>query len=263
MSDDKARHLFIFEGGRAENKIFKKLEQNFLGRKFGIKCVYDAEVYQLYQQLKADDFALDIVNLLKERNSILAEELKDYNRDSFASVYLFFDYDGHSTLADDRKLIEMLDFFDNDTDNGLLFISYPMVEALRHYRDMESFKDLTVKCKRDKCPYADDCDSKDSCLEEPHYKNFVPTDSRPSLSNINGYTFEVWKELVTAHLCKMNYLVNDSFSMPETVVGQRQVFDSQLEKHILHRCSEVAVLSAFPLFVLDYFGVEKLISMLR
>lgn len=117
MSDDKARHLFIFEGGRAENKIFKKLEQNFLGRKFGIKCVYDAEVYQLYQQLKADDFALDIVNLLKERNSILAEELKDYNRDSFASVYLFFDYDGHSTLADDRKLIEMLDFFDNDTDN--------------------------------------------------------------------------------------------------------------------------------------------------
>ncbi len=37
MSDDKARHLFIFEGGRAENKIFKKLEQNFLGRKFGIK----------------------------------------------------------------------------------------------------------------------------------------------------------------------------------------------------------------------------------
>ncbi len=113
----------------------------------------------------------------------------------------------------------MLDFFDNDTDNGLLFISYPMVEALRHYRDMESFKDLTVKCKRDKCPYADDCDSKDSCLEEPHYKNFVPTDSRPSLSNINGYTFEIWKELVTAHLCKMNYLVNDSFSMPETVVG--------------------------------------------
>ncbi len=39
--------------------------------------------------------------------------------------------------------------------------------------------------------------------------------------------------------------------------------DSQLEKHILHRCPEVAVLSAFPLFVLDYFGVEKLISMLR
>lgn len=262
MWDNKTRHLFIFEGARAEKIIFDKLEQNFFGKKHSIKCVYDAEVYQLYKQLSSDDFALDIVNLLKERSPRLAEELKDYNRDSFAFIYLFFDYDGHSSLADDRKIAELLDFFDNDTDNGQMFISYPMVEALRHYRDMESFRDLTVKCKRANCPWLQECETKDDCLAEPHYKRLVPTDNRPSLSNVNSYTFEVWKELITAHLCKMNYLVNDNFSMPQSLVSQQTIFDCQQVKHISHRCPEVAVLSAFPPFILDYFGIEGLLAKL-
>lgn len=262
MSDDKARHLFIFEGAKAEDKIFKKLEQNFMGRKHTIKCVYDAEVYQLYKQLSTDDFALDIVNLLKERSPRIAEELKDYDRDSFAFIYLFFDYDGHSSLADDGKIIELLDFFDNDTANGQMFISYPMVEALRHYRDMESFRDLTVKCKRANCPWLQECETVEDCLAEPHYKNFVSTDNRKSLSNINSYTFEVWKELIIAHLCKANYLVNDRFDMPEKLISQQTIFDRQLSGYISRRCPEVAVLSAFPLFILDYFGVEKLMARL-
>ena len=33
-------------------------------------------------------------------------------------------------------------------------------------------------------------------------------------------------------------------------------FTKQLEKHINHKCPEVAVLSAFPIYVLDYYGVE-------
>lgn len=37
----------------------------------------------------------------------------------------------------------------------------------------------------------------------------------------------------------------------------------QLEKHICHKCPEVAVLSAFPLYVLDYFGCERTITKLN
>lgn len=140
-------HLFVFEGVRAESKYVDMLEQNFLGKRISVKCVYDAEIYQLYRQLKDEEFAFDMVDLLKERNKENAEILRDYNRDSFAYIYLFFDYDAHSSLASDDKIVEMLDFFDNETENGLLYISYPMLEAIRHYKDMESFKELTVKCK--------------------------------------------------------------------------------------------------------------------
>lgn len=257
-------HLFVFEGSSSEPKYIEMLERNFLGKKITVKCVYDAEIYQLYRQMIADSFSLDIVNVLKERSEANSKILEGYNRDSFAYVYLFFDYDAHSSMADDSKIEEMLNYFDNETENGLLYLSYPMVEAIRHFKDMDSFKHLVVKCKRGnsiestKCPYKNDCEDLNACLHEPHYKTFVPTDSRPQLSNINSYDFNVWKELIQAHVFKMNYIVNDEFSMPLHIVSQSDIFFKQLEKHINRMCPKVAVLSAFPMYVLDYYGIEGL-----
>lgn len=250
-------HLFVFEGVRAESKYVDALEQNFLGKRISVRCVYDAEIYQLYKVLKEEpDF--DLVELLKERNKENAELLRDYTRDSFAYIYLFFDYDAHSTLADDDKIVEMLKFFNNETENGLLYISYPMLEAIRHYKDMKSFKELTVKCKRANCPYKEDCDKVEACLKEPHYKNVSASECQLQLTNINKYTKEVWQELIRAHVSKMNYLVHDVFDLPEQIELQSVIFCKQLEKHINHKCPKVAVLSAFPTYVLDYYGVEKL-----
>lgn len=255
---NKAKTLFIFEGARTENKFVEKLESNFLGEKHAIKCVYDAEIYQLYRAIKSEGkFFFDIVDLLKERSVENAEVLKNYNRDSFAYIYLFFDYDAHSTLADDNKIIDMLSFFNDETGNGMLYISYPMVEAIRHFKDMESFKSLTVKCKRNNCPYIYNCAEQNECKNEPHYKQFVTNDSKPHLSNLNSYTTSVWKELITAHLSKANYLVNDVFSLPLSTIDQNSIFSKQLEKHINKKCPEVAVLSAFPLYVLNYYGSER------
>ncbi|MCM1176920.1 MAG: hypothetical protein NC335_04090 [Bacteroides sp.] len=256
--------LFVFEGASTESILVSKLEQNFLGDRHAIKCVFDAEIYQLYNSMKDDEpFQLDIVNLLKERRVENAEILKGYTRDSFAYIYLFFDYDAHAPIADDEKVREMLSFFDNETENGMLYISYPMVEAMRHFKDIESFKSLIVKCKRRNCPYVKECTNVEDCLKEPHYKKFVPQDSKPQLSNVNSYTKEVWKELITAHLCKANYLVHDKFILPASLISQREIFAKQIEKHINHKCPKVAVLSAFPLYVLDYYGCKKIMVNLK
>ena len=100
---NKEKTLFIFEGAKTEDKLVEKLECNFLGARHAIKCVFDAEIYQLYRTIKEEKgFSIDIASLLKERTVENAETLKDYNRDSFAYIYLFFDYDAHSTLADDN-----------------------------------------------------------------------------------------------------------------------------------------------------------------
>lgn len=91
---NKEKTLFIFEGAKTEDKLVEKLERNFLGGRHAIKCVFDAEIYQLYRIIKEEkEFSLDIVSVLKERTAENAEILKDYNRDSFAYIYLFFDYD--------------------------------------------------------------------------------------------------------------------------------------------------------------------------
>ena len=251
-------HLFVFEGSRGESKYVEMLEQHFLGKKISVKCIYDAEIYQLYNRLKEEDLDFDLVELLKERSKENAELLRDYNRDSFAYIYLFFDYDAHSTLASDGKIVEMLDFFNNETENGLLYISYPMLEAIRHYKDMESFKELMVKCKRSNCPYKNDCEDVEACMKEPHYKKLSALECKPQLTNINKYTREVWQELIRAHISKMNYLVHDVFDLPRQIELQSVIFSKQQEKHINHKCPKVAVLSAFPIYVLDYYGVDTL-----
>ena len=55
---------------------------------------------------------------------------------------MFFDYDGHVNMPrnehgaghwdGDEVLGEMLKVFSDETDQGKLFISYPMVEAIQH-----------------------------------------------------------------------------------------------------------------------------------
>ena len=95
-------------------------------------------------------------------------------------------------------------------------------------------------------------------MAEPHYKTFSALDCRQDLCNINKYTNDVWQELIYAHVAKMNYLVNDVFAYPEKREPQSAVFHKQLEKHVNHKCPTVAVLSAFPIYVLDYYGVETL-----
>jgi len=254
--------LFVFEGERTEGIITKSLEKNILNDSSFIKCAFDAEIYQLYRELNDDDF-LDPFTLIKNRNAYNKKLLKDYSRIDFAEIYLFFDYDGHATHADDDKLKKLIAFFDEETDKGKLYISYPMVESVRHISDYNGFKDSTVKCKGKNCPYQDICEEKEACFEEPHYKFKVAKESIPQLSNINKYDGKVWKRIIEVHLKKMNHIVNDSFSLPKSIISQITIFSIQLEKHINKKCPEVAVLSSFPIFLHDYFGNKKILDFIE
>ena len=103
-----------------------------------------------------------------------------------------------------------------------------------------------------------ECKDVEACMNEPHYKTVSAQECRPQLTNINQYTKEVWQELIRAHVSKMNYLTHDVFDLPTQIELQTTIFKKQQEKHINHKCPEVAVLSAFPIYVLDYDGVEGL-----
>lgn len=227
--------LFIFEGERTESQIVSNLEKFFINDSATVKCVYGAEIYQIYKDIVVDE-DLDTFNLLKERNVKNSEILDGYNRNDFAEIYMFFDYDGHSSLASDTTLEDLLGFFKEETDKGKLYVSYPMVESLKHICDYGSFKDLTVECK-----------------ENVLYKNIVHNSCLKTLTNFNKYDIETWKQLINAHLMKMNFIVNDMFSFPIDIVPQAVIFSNQLAKYI-NINSTVAVLSGFPVFLHDYYG---------
>jgi hypothetical protein len=235
--------LFIFEGDKTERKITANLVKCFPDDKLVIHSAYCTTIYNLYNRISKDE-DLDTFSILQKMPEN-KETLKGYKRIDFAEVYLFFDYDGHTSSADDDKLISILNFFNEETEFGKIFISYPMVEALKHYSDSINFKELKVEGKK-----------------KISYKKIVSEQCDKELIDFNSYTKKTWIKLIGVHLKKMNFITNDDFSIPKEFISQIQIFDSQLEK-FLNIDSTVSVLSSFPVFIFDYYGyryIDKLLS---
>lgn len=101
----------------------------------------EQNIYMLWKKLKEDEFNTDIIEVLKENSKRIRAQLDGLERDDFSEVYLFFDYDGHQNNLKDNEndgndvLLQMLKNFSNETENGKLYISYPMAEALRDFEE--------------------------------------------------------------------------------------------------------------------------------
>ena len=124
--------LFVFEGAEREPRVFRTLERLFFGQGERIVCSFGNNIYELYRQLQEFDGDGDIVSILRENRADLPEGVKTSD---FSEIYLFFDYDFQNenlTLEEmNVRLREMLAMFKDETDNGKLYVSYPMVESHR------------------------------------------------------------------------------------------------------------------------------------
>ena len=133
-----AKVLFVLEGEQPEGNIVARLQKAFPEELADlssdlVKIVFSSNIYSLYGKLKDDDGFLDVVEVIKEQHKE-DKELQDLDRESVSQVFLFFDLDIHglaqSIEQSCEQLDELLNFFDNETENGKLFLSYPMVEAI-------------------------------------------------------------------------------------------------------------------------------------
>lgn len=234
--------LFVFEGLNTEEKVADSYYNCFYHEDMIIKSVYGTTIYNLYNKISKDK-DLDTFTLLKEipHNK---EVLESYNRGDFAEIYLFFDYDGHSTSANDEKLKEILELFNEETGFGKLFINYPMIESLKHYSKLIDFKGLKIDAKKD-----------------IRYKHIVSINGDEIYRHFHLYTQEQWICLIGVHLKKMNYVVSDSYDFPTNNHTQSEIFFNQLEKYI-EIDSTIAVLSSFPIFLFDYYGHDYIVELL-
>lgn len=231
--------LFVFEGEKTEKKITDNLTQHFVNVNTIIQCAYCTTIYNLYNSISTDK-DLDTFELLKNI-PYNKQSLSSFSRKDFAEIYLFFDYDGHTSSASDKKLKDILNLFNQETEFGKLYVSYPMVEALKHCSESMDFKELKAEAKR-----------------KTKYKQKVNLECDKKFINIPLYSKDIWIQLIGFHLKKMNYIVTSNYSFPTNTINQDVIFSNQLEKYI-NIDSTVAVLSSFPIFLFDYYGV-KLIS---
>lgn len=232
--------LLIFEGEKTEPQIFNNLKGHFFPAKKSnmVYATYNADIYQLWKQVEDDEF-LDLLELLRERNKRNENILEGIEQDRIAQTFLFFDYDGHATNASDEDIQKMLEHFDEETENGKLYVSYPMVEALKHLTS--DFRTHTVPEK-----------------ENIHYKDLVDK-SRSPYQDLRKINAEGWKYIISENLKKGNHIVNGQYILPESASSQPDIFEGQLTKYI-RPSDHVAVLSGIPFFIVEYFGLSAILN---
>lgn len=234
--------LMVFEGQKTEPQILENLKKHFLNEsdKKIVKAVYGTAIYTLYEQFficGEFDGDLDLYTIIRE--NIQDEEnkkLEGITREQIDQIYLFFDYDGHASNADNEKLQKILELFNDETENGKLYVSYPMAEAIKHLKKGIDFKDV---------------------IEESNssYKSIASENCDKHLNHLRDLTIDDWYRIIQEHSKKANFIINDVFAFPENIFEQSEIFDNQKSKFIEPH-KTVAVLSAFPLFLLDYYGVS-------
>lgn len=252
--------LFVFEGNKREPELFRTIEKLFFKDSQHIVCSFGNNIYELYQRLKDLDDSGDIVSLLRERydgrpDSPFSEESKSSD---FSEIYLIFDYDFHNrnfSLDEmNSRISEMLDMFDNETENGKLYINYPMVEAIRYTKHLPDSLFYTYTVSRQQCR---DNSFKNMADGFSDYKSldFLTLNTRRKVTEGEICSrAENWKLVNEQNIVKANYLCSGDLTRPKDkgIVSQKEIFSDQLQKYVLPTES-VSILSAFPLFLYEYF----------
>lgn len=241
--------LFVFEGKR-EEKWFHAVNHYFLKNEVLEYFVVGSTFHTLYKELKDNEW--DIIGALQQMEKERGErKLRDYKSSDFAEVYLFFDYDPHSRkeslIEMNDELHQMLVFFEDETDNGKLYVNYPMVEAIRYTKklpDLEYYK-YSVPLE--------DCDSfKESAAEFSYYSGTTFLTSRGQ--GKDRETKDNWIMLKDQNAAKANFICCGDNCLPvsKSDIEQKRILEPQVTKYVFSDKPEVSILSGLSVFLYDY-----------
>lgn len=240
--------LFIVEGEKRESRFIHEMANCFFEKgRYESKIINlsaDQNIYMLFKKLEEDDFETDIVEIVRENIDTAREKLTGISRQSVDEVFLFFDYDIHQdNLKKDKGeesadaiLRRMLSVFDNETENGKLYISYPMVEALYDYKTSA-------------------CDAFSKCYFP--IENVQDYKRQAGESNANAsqhFDFLKWQDVLNVFYLKLKCLFD--LDQLEYEYYRRKITPLMIykkEKDLLNEKNVIFVLSAFPEFLFDYF----------
>ena len=258
--------LFVFEGRKTEPSLFKTLEYLYFKNPDEQKiCCFGYNIYELFRLMNESDFTEDIVTVIKRKLESRNEKPipEEVSITDFSEVYLFFDYDFQNknlSLEElNSQVQEMLNFFYDETDNGKLYINYPMVESIKCTQKLPDEHFYEYKVAREDCS-----DFKDYVATVYNYyksSDFIQfsldkktKELRPITKEREQLVKENWNFLKEQNIKKANYICNDIYDYPthKSAVSQKKMLDSQLEKFVMPK-NEVSILNAFPLFLYEYF----------
>lgn len=248
--------LFIFEGKKPEESIENSLKNIFFNDKKIVKCIYGSSIYSLYSQIKEYEVVNMAILLREILESKMKEQLKNIENDDISEIYLFFDHDAHNGNASEIKLESLLiDVFNNQYKNGKLYISYPMIEAIKEINDLEN-NNCLVNCK---WKISKNISYKERISQ--NIKNFKIFE----ISNAAEYTRNIWEVILLHNWKKANCLINNKYEVVDykTLLGFEQSIIHKYQKKHIQQNSEIMTLSSIPFFLLEFLSKEEVENILN
>jgi hypothetical protein len=225
--------IFIVEGQKDEPRFLKKMWKLYFRDDMEVYS-YNTNIHVLIDALFANGNVID-------RDVDIIRHLKDRERDAekiailsmkYVNIFLVFDMDPHDQKTDIGKLRTMLSFFGDPTDNGKLYLNYPMLESYKHLKHLNDpeFAERKIKVS-------------DVC----NYKRIVGEECCAELENLGAYTQDVFKILALMHLKKANRVLGGNFGLPskrqflswtgeEILDTQRAVIEGEQSLFVLNTC---------------------------
>lgn len=258
--------LFVFEGAKREPDLFRAIETLFFQDKQNIVCSFGNNIYELYNELQSFEGDGDIVSILKERYQGQADSpfTGDAKSSDFSEIYLIFDYDFQNKNLPlevmNSQIEEMLNLFNDETDNGRLYINYPMVESIRYTKTLPDKDFKTYVISRKDCTDSSFKSIADSFSDYKSLDFLTLSARRPATEKEISSRRGNWSRLIAQNVSKANYICSGENEIPEDkeAVSQMTIFNAQ--KEYLLSSESVSILSAFPLFLFDYFPKGRLLA---
>lgn len=224
--------LFIFEGNKREPQLFSSMQKLFFPKgNEAIICSFGNNIYELYRKMQEMDGVGDLS---------------------------FFDYDFHNrnyTLEElNVRITSMLSVFDNETENGKLYINYPMVESIRYTKLLPDSQYWSYTVSRDSCASFKKISDSFSDYQSLDFI-CLPSRREPTESELLRCR-DNWSLLKVQNVCKANYICSGQNCLPDTKenISQRSIFENQVKKFVNSgKGCHVGILNAFPLFLYEYF----------
>lgn len=243
MKGKKKQVIFIYEGVKAEEKLLNNLVKVFFSSTADISilnCPADGNIYMLWSRLKKDNFETDVVNVLKEMSMVAKDRLKDMKASDFSEIYLFFDYDGHNDNIPKEYLGkdilgEMLRTFDNETELGKLYISYPMVESIKEI-DMQTREYKNLFLSLDEIS-----NYKHSFFSKTDFNNYDHIDEKQWLIACDASCKRASLLAKYNCSCTYNYFIHN--------LNQKELYTYQKKNYICNG-HLLCILNSVPLFLL-------------
>lgn len=255
--------LFVFEGKEREIDIFNALKQLFFGKdEVIVEFTYNTGFHTLYKNLKKNEMSL--FRVLQEASQKRDKDtLGAYKEDDFSEIYLIFDYDFHNKSISleqwNNNLKEMLEYFNDETRNGKMYVNYPMVESIRYTKTLpdKDYYKYTVErneCLKIKGDPTSGFKYKAAAFSDYTGLDFIQiNDSKTTIEKKE--VKKNWNLLKRQNVAKARYLCDGINAYPRTrkLFKQTSIFKAQCDKYVNMSPCCVSILNSFPIFLYEYF----------